>query len=176
MGAKGVFQPMDGSALVNLEGSIKKFDQEIHLLYYSIIPLMIPFKINNTLKRIKNIKEYLYKKIRRIDIFNHNLLSFYKGISFYNRFDYNNIMNTIFEKIIKYKNIGGIKFQISGRLTKRYRADRAVFVRRILGGLNNIDSSFKRIPSVILRGYMNCNVEYAILTSKRRIGAFAVKG
>lgn len=122
----------------------------------------------------KNIK-YNSIDTKHEDIFNKSLLSFYKGISFENK-DYSNIIDTIFTKIIKHKNMGGIKFQISGRLTKRYRADRAVFIRRIFGGLNNPDSSFKRISAVILRGYMNSNVEYAIFTAKRRIGAFAVKG
>ena len=70
----------------------------------------------------------------------------------------------------------GMKFEISGRLTKRYRADKAVYIRRLFGGLNNLDSSFKRKSSVLLRGYMKSNVNYSIFTSKRKIGAFAVKG
>jgi len=61
-------------------------------------------------------------------------------------------------------------------LTRRYRADRALSIRRIFGGLNNIESSFKRKSAVLLRGYEKSNVDYSILTSKRRIGAFAVKG
>jgi len=42
--------------------------------------------------------------------------------------------------------------------------------------LKNIDSSNKGLSSVNYRGYVKPNVEYSILTSKRRIGAFAVKG
>jgi hypothetical protein len=36
----------------------------------------------------------------------------------------------IFESLlnsIKYKNIGGLRLEIKGRLTKRYRADRALY-------------------------------------------------
>jgi hypothetical protein len=42
--------------------------------------------------------------------------------------------------------------------------------------LKNIDSSYKGLSSVNLRGFIEPNVEYSIYTSKRRIGAFAVKG
>jgi hypothetical protein len=44
------------------------------------------------------------------------------------------------------------------------------------GGLKNIDSSYKGLSSVNMRGYVKPNVQYSIFTSKRKIGAFAVKG
>jgi hypothetical protein len=72
--------------------------------------------------------------------------------------------------------MGGIRLEAKGRLTKRYRADRALFKINWKGGLKNIDSSYKRLPSVNLRGYLEPNLEYSIFTSKRHIGAFAVKG
>jgi hypothetical protein len=77
---------------------------------------------------------------------------------------------------IKYKNIGGIRLEVKGRLTKRYRADRAIFKVKWKGGLKNVDSSFKRLSAVNFRGHMNSNVEYTMIASKRRIGAFAIKG
>lgn len=77
---------------------------------------------------------------------------------------------------IKYKSMGGIRLEIKGRLTKRYRADRALFKVKWKGGLKNIDSSYKGLSSVNFRGFIEPNVEYSIYTSKRRIGAFAVKG
>jgi hypothetical protein len=61
-------------------------------------------------------------------------------------------------------------------LTKRNRADRSVFKVRWKGGLKNIDSSYKKLSSVNLRGYVKSNLNYSIYTSKRSIGAFAVKG
>jgi hypothetical protein len=92
-----------------------------------------------------------------------------------NENNYNEIHEIIFNSI-KYKNMRGIKLEIKGRLTKRYRADRAIFKVKIKGGLKNIDSSFKRLSSVNMRGHIRPNLEYSIFTSKRRIGAFAVKG
>jgi hypothetical protein len=40
--------------------------------------------------------------------------------------DFGKIYEIIFNSI-KYKNMGGIRLEIKGRLTKRYRADRALF-------------------------------------------------
>jgi hypothetical protein len=82
----------------------------------------------------------------------------------------------IIYKYIKYKKIGGIRIEISGRLTRRYRADRAIYKLKWKGSLQNLDSSLKRLSAVNFRGYSNSNLEYSILASKRRIGAFAVKG
>jgi hypothetical protein len=72
--------------------------------------------------------------------------------------------------------MGGARFFVKGRLTKRYRADRAVFKLKWKGGLKNIDSSFKGLSTVVFRGYQDSNVEKSMLSSKRRIGSFAVRG
>jgi hypothetical protein len=66
--------------------------------------------------------------------------------------------------------------EIKGRLTKRNRADRSIHKVNLKGGLKNIDSSYKGISTINYRGYNNSNVEYSINTSKRPLGAFAVKG
>lgn len=89
--------------------------------------------------------------------------------------DYANISNIIFNSI-KYKNMGGIRLEVSGRLTKRYRADRSVHRLKWKGGLKNIDSSYKNLSTVMYRGYCKPNVIHSLSKSKRRIGAFAVKG
>lgn len=89
--------------------------------------------------------------------------------------DYAEAHKIIFNSI-KYKNMGGIRLEVKGRLTKRYRADRAIFKVLWKGGLKNIDSSYKRLSSVIIRGSVKPNIEHSVLASKRRIGAFAVKG
>nr|YP_009364291.1 ribosomal protein S3 [Ophiocordyceps sinensis]ARF03432.1 ribosomal protein S3 [Ophiocordyceps sinensis] len=85
------------------------------------------------------------------------------------------IHNTIYNSI-GYKNMRGIRLEIKGRLTKRYRADRSVYSLKWKGGLKNVDSSLKGLSSVLFRGNSNSNVSYSIYNSKRRIGAFAVKG
>ena len=87
----------------------------------------------------------------------------------------NNIKENIFNSI-KYKNMGGIRLEVSGRLTRRYRADRSVHSLRVKGGLKNIDSSYKGMTTVLFRGNSNSNNSYSMFAAKRRIGAFAVKG
>ena len=89
--------------------------------------------------------------------------------------DYTKIYEIIFNSI-NYKNMAGLRLEVRGRLTKRYRADRSLFKVKWKGGLKNIDASYKGLSSVNYRGYQNPNVDYSIFTSKRRIGAFAVKG
>lgn len=86
-----------------------------------------------------------------------------------------NIYNSIFNSI-GYKNLSGIKLKVSGRLTKRYRADRSIQALKWKGVLKNIDSSFKKLSAVSFRGNTNSNVSYSWTKSKRRIGSFAVKG
>jgi len=89
--------------------------------------------------------------------------------------DYSKIYEIIFNSI-NYKNLSGMRLEVKGRLTKRYRADRALFNVKWKGGLRNIDSSYKGLSSVTMRGHVKPNVDYSIFTAKRRIGAFAVKG
>ena len=85
------------------------------------------------------------------------------------------IHNLIYNSI-GYKNMGGIRLEVKGRLTKRYRADRSIYSLKWKGGLKNVDSSFKRLSSVLFRGNSKSNMTYTLTNSKRRIGAFAVKG
>ena len=74
-----------------------------------------------------------------------------------NKAYYRKLRDIIFENI-KYKVMGGVRLEVKGRLTKRYRADRSVYKLKWKGGLKNIDSSFKGLSTVIFRGYLNSNV------------------
>ena len=85
------------------------------------------------------------------------------------------IRRSIFDSI-KHKNMGGLRLEIKGRLTRRNRADRAVYKLKWKGGLKNIESSFNKLSSVLYRGHFKPNVTYSVINSKRRVGAFAVKG
>jgi hypothetical protein len=85
------------------------------------------------------------------------------------------IHKLIFDSI-KYKNLNGIRLEVSGRLTKRYRADKAIKQFNWKGGLKNIHSSFQGLNSVLFRGNTGSNISYSLSKSKRRIGSFAVKG
>jgi hypothetical protein len=44
------------------------------------------------------------------------------------------------------------------------------------GGLKNVDSSFKGLSTIMLRGYVKSNAQYTFISSKNRNGAFGVKG
>nr|ACZ97563.1 ribosomal protein 3 [Sarcotrochila macrospora] len=77
---------------------------------------------------------------------------------------------------LKHNKMAGIRVEAKGRLTKRFTASRSVFNLRWKGGLKNIDSSFRGLSAVILRGHVKSNVEYTMLHYKNRNGAFGVKG
>ncbi|KJR79874.1 hypothetical protein SPSK_11045 (mitochondrion) [Sporothrix schenckii 1099-18] len=87
----------------------------------------------------------------------------------YNTKNYNNIK--IILNSIEFKNLEGIKLELKGRLTRRYRADRSLSKIRVKG----IFKSSSNL-STVYRGNFFSNLEYSIDISKRRIGAFAIKG
>ncbi len=89
--------------------------------------------------------------------------------------DYTNISNRIFNSI-KYKNLAGVRLEVRGRLSKRNRADRSVFKLKWKGGLKDITSSYKSLPTIVYRGHRKSNILYSSYSSKRPLGAFAVKG
>jgi hypothetical protein len=72
----------------------------------------IYFKSSTDLKYNTNIN-YSYKNVNIVD----NNFTNKENIG---------ISNIIFNNI-KYKNMGGMRLEVSGRLTKRYRADRAIY-------------------------------------------------
>ncbi len=74
-------------------------------------------------------------------------------------------------KSTKLKTISGVKVEASGRLTKRIKAQRSIQKYKQAGTLRNMFSS-----SVILRGNKKSNIQYTMLSSKTRIGAFGLKG
>ena len=79
-------------------------------------------------------------------------------------------------RYLKHFRLGGIRLEAKGRLSKRFTASRSVFKLNWKGGLKNVDSSFKGLSTVMLRGNSKSNVEYTMLKSKYRIGAFGIKG
>jgi hypothetical protein len=140
-----------------------------------------------------NLLENKYKNLNINSIININnnldvtLKGLYDKICNYKKFifensnidskPYNkNIEKNVIFNSIKYKNIGGIKLGVKGRLTRRYRAERSKHSIKWKGALKNSDSSLKGLSAVNFRGYAYSNLEYSISTSKRRIGAFAIKG
>lgn len=125
-----------------------------------------------------NLNKLLYNLYYKNIIENSNsgvsTTEFNKSSSSLNKAYSTKLRDIIFENI-KYKVMGGARLIVKGRLTKRYRADRAVYKLKWKGGLKNIDSSFKGLSTVVFRGYLDSNVERSRLNSKRRIGSFGVK-
>ena len=79
-------------------------------------------------------------------------------------------------KNLKYKHISGFRLEAKGRLNKRYTASRSINKVKYNGNLLNIDSSYKRLSSVLLRNNLNTSLQYTKLKSKTRIGSFGLKG
>ena len=79
-------------------------------------------------------------------------------------------------KWLKHMKLRGIRIEAKGRLTRRATASRSVFKMKWKGGLKNVDSSFRGLSTIMLRGHAKSNVQYSLLNSKNRNGAFGVKG
>lgn len=82
----------------------------------------------------------------------------------------NNVLNSL-----KHKTINGVRLEATGRLTKRLTASRSIFKLKYIGSMKNIDSSYKNLSSVMLRGHAKSNIQYTKLNSKTRNGAFGLK-
>jgi len=88
----------------------------------------------------------------------------------------NNIEENNFLNNIKQQVVSGVRFEASGRLTRRLTAMRAVFKYRYMGSLKNLRSSINNKPSTILRGNLKSNGQHIVIQSKTRNGAFGLKG
>ena len=147
-------------------------------LHSDILSESITLKINNNKRRmlrklksilkkikIKNNETYLDKKPvkKKLD---------FKKDSTKNK---SNLENKVVSNI-KYKQISGFRLQAKGRLTRRYTASRSISKTTYAGNLLNMDSSYKRLSSVLLRNNLKSNLQYTKLKSKTRIGSFGIKG
>ena len=83
----------------------------------------------------------------------------------------NNIINVIKQQVVT-----GLRFEASGRLTRRLTAMRAVFKYRYIGSLKDLRSSLNSKSSTALRGCIKSNAQYTIINSKTRNGSFGLKG
>lgn len=77
---------------------------------------------------------------------------------------------------LKHLKLAGIRVEAKGRLTRRFTASRSVFKMKWKGGLKNVDSSFKGLSAIMLRGDRKSNLQYSMLNSRNRNGAYGVKG
>jgi len=176
--------------------------KSIHLnsdLFSSAIALKLRDRKN---KAVNVLRRAIIQMVKIPDL--HTLITFddYIGNTYINNIDINNInnesnknvdrtginntMGTITTSggiitnkilnILKQQVVSGVRFEASGRLTRRLTAMRAVFKYRYVGSLKNIRSSFNNKPSRMLRGYVKSNSQYTIINSKTRNGSFGLKG
>ena len=82
-----------------------------------------------------------------------------------------NVLNTL-----KHKTISGVRLEATGRLTKRLTASRSIFKLKYKGSTKNIDSSYKNLSSVMLRGHEKSNIQYTNLNYLTHNDAFRLKG
>lgn len=182
---RGINSIINRAKLVNVN-TIKervnlKKDQDLNLVHNKYKDSLLLSNLKNNedffmfLKNIYNIQnKYLRSNTLKLTSKESKNPSFI-GINNSKMFDDKIIKKSVFDSI-KHKNMGGIRLEVSGRLTKRNRADRTVYKLKWKGGLKNIESSFNKLSSGLYRGHFKPNVAYSIANSKRRIGAFAVKG
>lgn len=117
-------------------------------------------------KAVRILRKAVLQMVKIPDF--HTLITFDDTIEGMNK---NNILNTIKQQVVS-----GVRFEASGRLTRRLTAMRAVFKYRYAGSLKNIRSSFNNKSSTMLRGYVKSNSQYTVINSKTRNGTFGLKG
>ena len=170
----------------------------LRILKSSLSMVKLP-KINRIREQYNkvNIKELWINKINSLninlmdskyydkDVLNKLLLDIFYSSSFINKEkseskinnnnNNNSLMNFILNSLM-YKDMAGIRLEAKGRLTRRFTASRSVFKIKWKGSLKNIDSSYRGLSSVLLRGHAKSNVQYSLVNSKTRNGAFGLKG
>src|SRR5205807_2229004 len=115
--------------------------------------------LNIKRKKLYKVPTYnirLLKKFFKLQklLFNYTIITFDDNVQNMNK---NNILNTIKQQIVS-----GVRFEASGRLTRRLTAMRSVFKYRYVGSLKNIRSSFNNKSSIMLRGNVKSNSQYTI--------------
>jgi len=166
------------------------------ILTQSII-LKLKRKKNYVLKVLKKLFKFIkispLNKVILIRYIENDLMNkIYNSINIYNKNYNDNLNQTLFslfslknkkmnlESLIlnslKHKYINGIRLEAKGRLSKRRTASKSVFKLKYKGSLKNIDSSYKGISTIILRGHLKSNIQYTKLNSKTHNGSFGIKG
>ena len=136
---------------------------------------------NNTISTMFSIKNKKTKNIN--DRLQNLLLKFYpladnlkiNVLKRSNKNRYVSLENFVIRSL-KHLNLRGIKVEAKGRLTRRFTASRSVLKRKWKGGLKNVDSSFKGLSTIMLRGIVKSNLQYSTISYKNRNGAYGVKG
>jgi len=174
----------------------------LKVLRYFLYMVKLP-KINFLKERFAhiNVKNLWINKVKnltidslyfntKIDTLNQLLINIFTDSNFLRKIERNesyesdnkydtssniNLVNYVLDKL-RYKSMAGIRLEARGRLTRRFTASRSVFKIKWKGSLKNMDSSYKGLSSVILKGHFKSNLQYSIVNSKTRNGAFGIKG
>lgn len=99
-----------------------------------------------------------------------------KNINIKPYFNNKNLLESYIINNLKYKHITGFRLEARGRLSKRYTASRSMYKVSYIGNLLNLDSSYKGLSTILLKGNLDSNLQYTKLNSKTRIGSFGLKG
>jgi hypothetical protein len=140
--------------------------KSLHLnsdVYSSAIALKLRDRKN---KAVRVLGKAILNLVKIPDL--HTIRTFDDRIESMNK---NNIIN-----VIKQQVVSGVRFETSGRLTRRLTAMRAIFKYRYIGSLKNLRSTLNNKSSTILRGCLKSNSQYTIINSKTRNGSFGLKG
>jgi len=140
--------------------------KSIHLnsdVFSSAVALKLRNRKNNVLRILRKA---IIQMVKIPDL--HTLITFDDNMEKVNK---NNIIKTLKQQVVS-----GVRFEASGRLTRRLTAMRAVFKYGYAGSLKSIRTSLSRKPSTMLRGYVKSNSQYTLINSKTRNGTFGLKG
>src|SRR3984893_13711255 len=125
------------------------------------------------IKNRRKLLKYLNTLKRKVKVRNKKNI-FYQSIL--NKLNNKKYLEEVVLRNIKYKHVTGFRLETRGRLTRRYTASRSVSKLRYKGNLLNIDSSYRGLSSVLLKGNQKSNLQHTKLKSKTRIGSFGIKG
>jgi hypothetical protein len=158
----------------------------INLKYFYFNSKIFSQPLELKLKKKRNVLRYLKVLIRKSKIKNVKLAEISKKLFNFNNMNSNNFLqqdNTdskYLKKIIlsnlKYKRVSGVRLEAAGRLTRRFSASRSQRRTKYKGNLENVYSSIKGYPTPMLRGNDKANLQYTVINSTSRVGAFGVKG
>jgi len=154
------------SRIYNKKVELKIIELKSIHLNSDIFSSAISFKLRNRKNKLLRVLRKALLKVKSPYI--HLLLTSDKNINSINK---NNLLNFIKQKVVS-----GVRFEVSGRLTRRLTASRSIFKYRYKGSLKNIHSSYNKLSSVMIRGHVKSNLQSTIVHSKTRNGAFGLKG
>ena len=151
--------------------NIRRFYLNSNILSESLT-LKIRKNRRNLLKKLNTIKRKVKVQDKKSTLYE----SFFNKSQSRNAYINPKSLEMVVFGNIKHKHISGFRLQASGRLTRRYTASKSISKLIYKGNLLNIDSSYRGLSSVILKGNLKSNVEYTKSKSKTRIGSFGIRG